>query len=191
MLAARPISKPKKSKQAPVSPEEMLAEEDSVVQQVVAEWRAIFKRPVGITPRLLEAARVLASFQPEQGEIARCRLWMYERDASGFYRKKRGGAMTLSDVAREFEAFRAAEEAPRNGAGLIIGTPMVSSFDDPNFHEECYPSEAERRARWEEERKNREPDEADRIIAELNAGIEALVAENQAKRARRINLPVQ
>ncbi len=136
------------------TPEQQLANEPESVQRIVAEWRGIFKKPIGVTPRLLEQARLLAGFEPEPGEVAACRLWVYRTDRKGWYRDQRGGGMTLADIARNFEAFRAAAEAPRDSSGAILGSRHISSFDDPNYDMsgEFYPSEAELQRQWAAQR---------------------------------------
>ncbi len=137
-----------------LTPEQQLANEPEVVRRIVAEWRGIFKKPIGITPRLLEQARLLAGFEPDPGEVAACRLWIYQTDHKGWYRDQRGGGMTLADIARNFEAFRAAAEAPRDSSGAILGSRHISSFDDPNYDMsgEFYPSEAELQRQWAAQR---------------------------------------
>jgi len=122
---------------------DIFADAPAEVQAIATEWRTIFKTPVPVTAKLIEHATTLSAFQPEPGEVVRCRLWMYQTDTKKWYSTH---GMQLGDVAREFEKFRSLASVPE------VAPPkgrQISSFDDPNYDmsSEFYPSPAEKASR--------------------------------------------
>lgn len=122
---------------------DLFASASPETQAIATEWRAIFKTPVPITAKLMEHATALAAYQPVPGEIAACRLWMYQNDKNKWYSSH---GMNLGDVAREFERFRSLASMPE------VAAPkgrQISSFDDPDYDmsSEFYPSPAEKASR--------------------------------------------
>jgi len=81
------------------------------VQSAITEWRSIFKRPGPVTQTLVDQATILAACEPEPGEIAACRLWMYKTDHKKWYSTH---GMHLGDVVREFPKFQSLGEIPDN-----------------------------------------------------------------------------
>ena len=140
----------------PAPPVDLLASASPAVQAIVNEWRSIFRKPIAVTVKLIEAATRLADFEPDPGEIVACREWMYQTDRNGWYRTK---GMALGDVARDFERFRSLKDAPSSSSDTSVGAAAapqestrrrsISSFDDPTYdmRDEFYPSEYERTQR--------------------------------------------
>ena len=124
----------RKRTSAPIKPD-LFESAPREVQAVITEWRAIFKTPAPTTAKLLEHATSLAAFQPDPGEIAACRLWMYQTDSKGWYRTH---GMHLGDVARDFERFRSLAAQPAEDPEYHHGKKRIhlSSFDDPNYGQE-------------------------------------------------------
>jgi hypothetical protein len=104
------VERPPRPPREPAPKRDLLAEASPEAQAVVAQWRAIFKRPVAITKTLIEHATTLAAFQPEPGEIAQCRTWMYSVDRNKWYSSH---GMHLGDLAeKNFEKFRSLGDMP-------------------------------------------------------------------------------
>lgn len=128
--------------------ERLSPEMKALTQNAIHEWQSIFSYPIPVTDTTLKHGMTLAGFVPQPGEIAACRLWMYETDETNWYTKR---GMHFGDVAREFERFRSLRAAPPRGTGSEPGQPKryISSFDDPDYDVsgEFYPSEEEKKAR--------------------------------------------
>jgi hypothetical protein len=90
-------------------PVDLFASLTASVQAVIVEWQGIFKKPVPVTEALVKQATTLEAFKPEFGEVAACRLWMYQTDTKKWYSMH---GLDLGHVAREFEKFRSLADVP-------------------------------------------------------------------------------
>lgn len=105
-------------------PVDLFAPLSESVQAVIVEWQGIFKKPVPVTEALVKQATILVAFQPEPGEVAACRLWMYATDENKWYSTH---GMHLGDVAREFGRFRSLSDVPKV-------TPIrIEKTDSPRY----------------------------------------------------------
>jgi hypothetical protein len=119
------------------------------VAAIVAEWLAIFTDDRKATATMVKHATELAGWHPAPGEIALCRLWMYQADKKKHWYTDHG--MHLGDVVREFERWRSLASVPIPTFGKTVQS--ISSFDDPNYDMsgEFYPSDAEKAQRRQQQ----------------------------------------